>query len=165
MIEDKLKLEMLKLNKERIGALKSLLHEFKEFALRGNAVDLAIGVVIGGAFGMVVKSLVDDIIMPPLGFLTGGLDFKDKMIVLKPGPDAAHPASAIHYGMFLNQVINLLIVAAAIFSVIKLMNVLYHKPAPPPTPAEPAEPPMTTDQKLLGEIRDLLKARAEGQKP
>jgi large conductance mechanosensitive channel len=140
--------------------LKSLLHEFKEFALRGNAVDLAVGVVIGAAFSGMVQALVNDVIMPPLGWLTGGVDFKDKAFVFKPiallpGQTAPKPVE-IQYGMFLNSLINLLIVAAAIFVVIKLMNMIHHKPSD-----TPQEPPLTTDQKLLMEIRDLLKDRDE----
>jgi large conductance mechanosensitive channel len=140
--------------------LKLLLHEFKEFALRGNAVDLAVGVVIGAAFSNMVQALVNDVIMPPLGWLTGGVDFKDKEFVfhpikLMPG-QVAPPPVKIQYGLFLNSLINLLIVAAAIFVVIKLMNMIHHKPAD-----TPQEPPLTTDQKLLTEIRDLLKDHDE----
>jgi len=156
---------MLELNQRPVGMLKSFLHDFKEFAVKGNAIDLAVGVVIGAAFGSVVKSLVDDVIMPPLGLLTGGVDFSDKRIILKHGLfdsagkpllDAAgklvRPEVDLRYGVFLNTIINFIIVAMAIFVVIKLMSALQRKQA-----AAPAEPALTTDQKLLTEIRDLIK--------
>ncbi|MGA2231442.1 MAG: large-conductance mechanosensitive channel protein MscL [Tepidisphaeraceae bacterium] len=148
-----------------VGKIRSLLLEFKEFALRGNAFDLAVGVVIGAAFGSVVNSLVQDVIMPPIGMLTGGIDFKDKRIIFRPqilGADGKvlQTENALRWGMFLNNVISLLIVAASIFLVIKLINMLHRKPADPP----PAEPVLTPDQQLLTEIRDLLKTR-DGSKP
>jgi large conductance mechanosensitive channel len=114
--------------------------DFKSFIMRGNVVDLAVAVVIGGAFGAIVKSLVDDVIMPPIGLITGKLDFSSKMIVLKAGSDTAHfntPAQAkaagavtINYGQFINNVIAFLIVAIVIFLVVRAINQLYHKPAP-----------------------------------
>jgi len=143
-----------------MGRLNSLIREFKEFALRGNAVDLAVGVVIGAAFSNMVQSLVKDVIMPPIGWLTGGVDFSDKKFVFKPiallPGETAPPPVEVHYGNFFNSVINLLIVAAAIFAVIKVMNMIHHKPS-----ETPQEPPLTTDQKLLMEIRDLLQERDE----
>jgi large conductance mechanosensitive channel len=148
---------MLELNQRPVGMLKSFLHDFKEFAVKGNAIDLAVGVVIGAAFGSVVKSLVDDVIMPPLGLLTGGVDFSNKKLVLKDallGPDGKVLKDAVdlRYGVFLNTIINFIIVALAIFVVIKLLSALQRKQA-----AAPAEPALTTDQKLLTEIRDLIK--------
>ena len=137
--------------------VKSLWQEFKEFAVKGNAIDLAVGVVIGAAFGGVVKSLVEDVIMPPLGVLTGGVDFRDKLVEIKPavlgadGKTVLHPAVDWRYGAFFNNIINFLIVAAAIFLVIKLLSMLHHTKA--------ADPPPTLDQQLLTEIRDLLKAK------
>ena len=134
--------------------------EFREFAMRGNVVDLAVGIIIGAAFGAIVNSMVNDIIMPIIGYITGGMDFKDLSYVLKPaatGADgAAIPAVAIRYGLFINLIINFVIVAFALFMLIKGMNQLKRKqeaaPAPPPeTPA---------DVKLLAEIRDLLAKRA-----
>jgi len=118
--------------------------EFKEFAIKGNAVDLAIGVVIGTAFGAIVTSLVKDIIMPPVGLLTGGLDFSNKFIVLKPGTTGAHDyataalavadkAVTWNYGAFITLVINFLIVAFCIFMVVKAMNRM-KKPAPAAAP-------------------------------
>jgi large conductance mechanosensitive channel len=143
-----------------IGMSRSLWHEFKEFAVKGNMIDLAVGVVIGGAFGTIVKSLVDDVIMPPLGYLTGGVDFKNKMWELKAAvPNPADPTKNLHdavdlrWGMFLNNVITFLIVAWSMFIVIKFINMLHHKEPPP----EAASPTLTTDQELLTEIRDLLK--------
>jgi large conductance mechanosensitive channel len=144
-----------------MGALKNLLHEFKQFAVQGNALDLAVGVVIGAAFGGVVKSLVDDVIMPPLGFLTGGVDFSDKLVELKPlvliAGQKPKPAVDLRYGLFLNNVINFIIVAASVFLAVKLINMLHRKPADPPPPG------LTPDQQLLTEIRDLLKERSEPQ--
>jgi large conductance mechanosensitive channel len=138
-----------------------LFKEFKEFALRGNMVDLAVGVVIGAAFGKVVTSLVNDIIMPPLGLVTGGVDFSDKVIHLKAATlDAAgkviKPGVDVTYGKFINNIVDFLIVAIAIFMVIKLMNTAAR--ARKTEPAEP--PPLTLDQQLLTDIRDNLKGPA-----
>jgi len=136
----------------------SLAKEFKEFISRGNVVDLAVGVIIGGAFGAIVSSLVKDVIMPPIGYLLSGIDFSSLKFVIAEaytGAGAAginHPEVAIHYGAFINTIINFIIVAAVIFLVIKGVNSLKRKEA-----EKPAEPPApTTDQKLLMEIRDLL---------
>ena len=98
-----------------------MMQEFKEFALRGNMVDLAVGIVIGGAFGGVVKSLVDDVMMPPLGILIGGVDFKDLAVTLRAA-SADAPAVMLRYGAFINTVINFTIMAFAVFVVIKMMN-------------------------------------------
>ncbi|HXT12370.1 MAG TPA: large conductance mechanosensitive channel protein MscL [Candidatus Angelobacter sp.] len=141
----------------------SILKEFKEFAMRGNVVDLAVGVVIGAAFGRIVTSLVNDIIMPPIGKLTGGVDFNDKFFILdrgklEPGQHVtlaqakAAGASVIGYGTFLSTVLDFLIVAFCIFLLVKLMNRLWKQPA-----AAPPEP--TPQEKLLAEIRDLLRAK------
>ena len=118
-----------------------MLKEFKEFAMRGNVVDLAVGVIIGAAFGAIVNSLVTDVIMPPIGLLAGGLDFKDLFVSLNgqayPTLDAAKKAGApvIAYGAFLNTIVNFLIVAFAIFLLVKQVNRLSKPaPAPPPTP-------------------------------
>ena len=134
----------------------SLVSEFKAFAMRGNVVDLAVGVVIGAAFGKIVSSLVDNVIMPPIGFLIGGIDFSD--LVLKIGTPVADAKGVvtggvvIHYGVFLNTILQFIIVAIAIFLVIKLMNRLTRKQE-----AAPAPPP--ADVVLLTEIRDLLKVQ------
>jgi large conductance mechanosensitive channel len=104
--------------------------EFKEFAMRGSVVDLAVGIIIGGAFGTIVSSLVNDILMPPIGLILGGLDFKDLKIPLQ-----ADPAVAINYGLFINAVINFLIIAFALFMVIRAMNKLQRAKAEAPAPA------------------------------
>ncbi len=134
----------------------SLAKEFKEFISRGNVVDLAVGVIIGGAFGGIVTSLVKDVIMPPIGYMMSGIDFSSLKFVIKPaltdGAGVIHPEVAIGYGAFINTLINFLIVAAVIFLVVKAVNSLKRKEAE--KPAAPAAP--TTDQLLLTEIRDLL---------
>ena len=127
-----------------------MIQEFKEFAIKGNAVDLAVGVVIGAAFGSIVTSLVDDIIMPIVGVLTGGIDFSDKVLILKQATgDAA--AITLNYGSFINAVVSFLIIAFAIFMIIKQMNRLTKKSEIKPAP-KPAK-----DIVLLEEIRDLLR--------
>ncbi|NQD71898.1 large-conductance mechanosensitive channel protein MscL [Sphingobacterium shayense] len=131
-----------------------LLKEFKEFAMRGSVVDLAVGVVIGGAFGKIVTSLVDDIIMPPIGYITGGIDFGSLKYVLKEANEAAGVAEvSINYGNFVNVIIQFLIVAMCIFAVIKGMNSL--KKEEVAAVEEPAGP--TKEEVLLTEIRDLLR--------
>jgi large conductance mechanosensitive channel len=133
--------------------------EFKAFIMRGNVVDLAVGVVIGAAFTGIVGSLVKDIITPVIGLLTGGVDFSNLFVTLKgpaePTLDAAVKAGAvtINYGVFLNAVINFLIIAFAIFWMVRLIAKLHKAPSPAP------EPGPTPSEALLGEIRDLLKAR------
>lgn len=128
------------------------IQEFKEFAMKGNVVDMAVGVVIGGAFGKIVSSLVGDIIMPIVGVLTGGVNFTDLKITLKEAVGEI-PAVTINYGSFIQVIIDFLIIAFCIFVVIKALNKLKkEKPAEPEAPAEPSE-----DIKLLSEIRDLLK--------
>jgi large conductance mechanosensitive channel len=136
-----------------------MLKEFRDFAMRGNVVDLAIGVIIGAAFGNIVNSLVTDIIMPPIGLITGGMDFSKLAFTLAPasiGPDGKEvPATVLGYGRFINFVITFLIVAWAMFMVVKLMNTLRREAA-----AAPAAPPAPTAQEtLLAEIRDLLAKR------
>lgn len=128
-----------------------LFQEFKTFASRGNVVDLAVGVIIGAAFGKIVTSLVEDIVMPPIGFMMGGVDFKGMKVVLKAAVDKT-PEVAINYGNFIQLVVQFFIIAFTIFMMLKAINKLK---APEP-PAEPAEPP--AQEKLLAEIRDLLKA-------
>ncbi len=129
----------------------SLIKEFKEFAMRGNVVDLAVGVVIGGAFGKITTSLVNDVIMPPIGMVLREVDFKDLKLVFVPGTDTVKEV-AISYGAFINTLIDFTIVAFALFIVIKAMNRMKKKEAAHPTPA--ATP---ADVVLLTEIRDLLK--------
>lgn len=131
-----------------------ILKEFKEFAMRGSVVDLAVGVVIGGAFGKIVTSLVDDIIMPPIGYLTGGVDFSEIKYVLKAADEVAKkPEVAINLGNFINVVIQFLIVAFCIFMVIKALNSMKRKEDKAPEVA----PAPTKEETLLTEIRDLLK--------
>ncbi|MET3652124.1 large-conductance mechanosensitive channel protein MscL [Dyella japonica] len=134
----------------------SMIKEFKEFAMRGNVIDLAVGVVIGGAFGKIVTSLVDQIIMPPIGLLTGGIDFAQMKWVLKAADntDPAHKIAevAIGYGSFINTLIQFLIIAFAIFLVVKAINRITRREE-----AAPAPPP--ADVVLLTEIRDLLKSQ------
>lgn len=129
-----------------------MLQEFKKFAMRGNVVDMAVGIIIGGAFGKIVSSFVADVIMPPIGLLLGGMDFSSLAITLKEATETT-AAVTINYGSFLNTVIDFLIIAWAIFMVIKAMNSMKKKeeakPAAPPKPSE--------DIILLQEIRDLLK--------
>jgi large conductance mechanosensitive channel len=138
----------------------SMVKEFKEFISRGNVVDLAVGVIIGGAFGAIVTSLVKDVVMPPIGYMMSGIDFSSLKVVIANavvGADGkvTKPEVAIGYGAFINTLINFLIVALVIFLVVKGVNSLKRKEAE--KPAEPAAP--TTDQLLLMEIRDLLKSR------
>ncbi|WP_426661460.1 large-conductance mechanosensitive channel protein MscL [Rhodanobacter aciditrophus] len=134
----------------------SMLQEFKAFAMRGNVMDMAVGIVIGGAFGKIVSSLVSDVIMPPIGVLTGGIDFSAMKWVLKPADDSdpKHKIAevAINYGSFINTILTFIIIAFAIFMVIRLMNRLQKKQE-----EAPAAPP--ADVALLTEIRDLLKNR------
>jgi large conductance mechanosensitive channel len=141
----------------------AMLKEFKEFALKGNVVDLAVGIIIGAAFTAIVSSLVDDIIMPPIGLLTGGVDFSQLFVVLKGDGTyntvaQAKDAGAVTWnlGLFINAVIKFMIVAFAVFLLVKAINrVTRQKEAAPPPPAKPPE-----DIVLLREIRDLLARRA-----
>jgi large conductance mechanosensitive channel len=130
----------------------SMMSEFKSFAMRGNVIDMAVGIVIGGAFGKIVSSFVNDVLMPPIGILVGGMDFKDLAIVLKEASgDVA--AVTLNYGSFIQTVLDFIIIAFAIFMVVKAMNNLKKKeeeaPAAPPKPSAEVE--------LLTEIRDALK--------
>ena len=130
-----------------------MLSEFKAFAMRGNVMDLAVGVVIGAAFGKIVTSLVDQVIMPPIGMLIGGVDFSSYKWVLQPAGADGKGEVALQYGAFFNTIIQFAIVALAIFLVIKLMNRLIKKEE-----AAPSAPP--ADVLLLTEIRDLLRAKS-----
>ena len=132
-----------------------IIKEFQEFAVKGNVVDMAIGIIIGGAFGTIVKSLVDDIIMPPIGMLLGNVDFSNIVITLQEATADAE-AVTMNIGSFINNIISFLIVAWAVLMLVKGMNSLKKKAEE--APAAPVEPPK--EQVLLGEIRDLLKARA-----
>ena len=137
-----------------------LIQEFKEFAVKGNAVDMAVGVIIGAAFGKIVTSIVDDIIMPPIGVLTGGVDFTDLKVTLKDavveGENVVSEAVTLNYGQFIQDVVDFLIIAFCIFLMIKGIAKLSRKKEE--APAEPApEPEPSAEEKLLTEIRDLLK--------
>lgn len=130
----------------------SLINEFKAFAVRGNVVDMAVGIVIGAAFGKIVSSFVDGVIMPPLGLLIGGVDFSDLAIVLKDAVGGA-PAVVLRYGAFIQTVVDFVIIAFAIFMAIKAINHLKRKEAEAPS----APPAPSKEELLLTEIRDLLK--------
>jgi large conductance mechanosensitive channel len=131
-----------------------MMQEFKTFAMRGNVIDMAVGIVIGGAFGKIVSSFVADVIMPPIGLLIGGVDFSNLLITIKKATGGA-AAVTLNYGKFIQTVIDFLIIAFAIFIVIKGMNSLKKKeeeePAPPPAPSK--------EETLLTEIRDVLKQK------
>ena len=142
-----------------------MLKEFKEFAMRGNVVDMAVGIIIGAAFGTIVQSLVNDVIMPPIGLILGNVDFSNLFIILKegtpPGPypalsdAAAAGAVSINYGAFINTVISFLIVAIAVFILVRGVNQMRkEEESKPEAPPEPSN-----EEKLLAEIRDILKKR------
>ncbi|AKS40585.1 large-conductance mechanosensitive channel protein MscL [Wenzhouxiangella marina] len=133
----------------------SLMKEFREFAVKGNMVDMAVGIIIGAAFGRIISSLVNDVIMPPLGLLIGGVDFSDLAVVLQQA-EGEGEAVLLRYGLFINNLIDFVIIAFAIFMAIKVMNRLKRKEEA--KPAEPAKPPR--QEVLLEEIRDLLKKQA-----
>ena len=129
-----------------------IIKEFQEFAVKGNVLDMAVGIIIGGAFGTIVKSLVDDVVMPPIGLLLGGVDFSNLSLSLKAA-EGDTPAVAINYGVFINNVISFVVVAWAVFMLVKAMNAFKKKQEAAPPPAPPA------DIRLLTEIRDLLARR------
>jgi large conductance mechanosensitive channel len=140
-----------------------VLKEFKEFAMRGNVLDMAVGIIIGAAFGAIVSSLVNDVLMPPIGLLLGGVDFTSIFVVLKqgtppppyPSPAAAKAAGAVtlNIGVFVNAVITFVLIAFAVFMVVKAINRMRRQEPPPPAPPSPQE-------ELLREIRDLLRKRS-----
>jgi large conductance mechanosensitive channel len=144
--------------------MAGVLSEFREFIARGNVIDLAVGVIIGAAFNDIVKSLVDNVIMPPIGLLLSGIDFSDLKWVLKGDNPATTEADAvaIQYGLFINTCIKFVIVAWAVFMLVKLVNAV--RRAHHQEQAEAAAPAPTAEESLLIEIRDLLKAQA-GPKP
>ena len=129
-----------------------VLAEFRDFAVRGNVVDMAVGVVIGAAFGKIVTSFTNDLLMPPIGMITGGVDFSDLSLKLQAATADA-PAVAVHYGIFINTILDFLIIAFAIFIAVKAINSAKKKEAaaPPPAPSK--------EVVLLGEIRDALRSR------
>jgi large conductance mechanosensitive channel len=132
----------------------SMMSEFKDFAMRGNVIDMAVGIVIGGAFGKIVSSFVADVLMPPIGMMLGNVDFSDLAVTLQAATDEG-TAVMLRYGIFLQTVIDFLIIAFAIFLVVKAMNTLKKKeeaaPAAPPAPSK--------EETLLTEIRDALRSR------
>ena len=130
----------------------AMMKEFKEFAMRGNVVDMAVGIVIGAAFGKIVSSFVDDVLMPPIGMLMGGVDFSELSVVLRAATDEAE-AVALNYGMFIQTLIDFVIIAFAIFMVIKAMNNMKKKEEEKPEEA----PKPSKEVQLLTEIRDALK--------
>jgi large conductance mechanosensitive channel len=133
-----------------------MLKEFKDFAVKGNVLDMAVGIIIGVAFGTVVQSLVNDVIMPPIGLALGGVDFSELAVVVGTGPEG--DPVAISYGLFINSVISFVIVAFAVFMVVRSFNKMKRKAEEEEkAPAAPPEP--STEEKLLTEIRDLLKVR------
>jgi len=140
----------------------SFIKDFKEFAMRGNVVDMAIGVIIGGAFGKIVTSLVNDIIMPAIGVLTGGANFSEFKYVMKPAVvdavsgETVTPEAAITWGVFVQTIVDFLIIALCIFMAIRLMNKLTRKQKQEEAAPAPAGP---TQEELLAEIRDLLKEK------
>ncbi len=129
-----------------------ILNEFKSFAMKGNVVDMAVGIIIGAAFGKIVTSVVNDLIMPPIGLLVGGVNFTDLKIVMKTASETT-PAVTLNYGNFLQVVFDFMIVAFAVFMVIKAMNAAKHKQDVTP----PAPPAPSKEEILLSEIRDILK--------
>ena len=135
------------------------LKEFKAFALKGNVMDMAVGVIIGGAFGKIVTSLVNDVIMPPIGLLVGGVDFTNLKLVIKKavieGGAEIAPAVTWNYGAFIQQVVDFTILAFCVFMMVKVMNKLMRKEEKKPAPAAPPSP--SKEELLLTEIRDLLK--------
>lgn len=138
--------------------MKKLLEEFKAFAMRGNVVDMAVGIIIGGAFGKIVSSVVSDIIMPPIGLILGGMNFKDLKWIMKPAElnsagTVVKEAVALNYGMFIQTTVDFLIIAFAIFLMVKLMIKLQKKEEQQPS----APPASTKEQILLTEIRDILR--------
>ena len=140
------------------------IEEFKAFAVKGNMIDMAVGIIIGGAFGKIVTSLVNDVIMPPLGVLIGGINFSSFKIVIREAvSDAAGitttPAVTLNYGQFIQNLFDFTIIAFAVFLMIKGMNRLRTKQDPQPT-APPAPPQPSAEEKLLAEIRDILKTKS-----
>jgi len=144
-----------------------MLEEFKKFAMKGNVVDMAVGIIIGASFSGIVNSLVNDILMPPLGFILGKVDFSNLFVVLREGANAAAPYSSVaeakaagavtmNYGLFINTVISFIIVAFAVFMLIRMINRMQAKKEE--TPAAPAVPPR--QEQLLADIRDLLQKKS-----
>ena len=143
----------------RIKKGVTLWEDFKKFAVKGNVVDLAIGVIIGGAFGKIVTSLVNDIVMPLLGVITGGINLTEAKWIIREAVDEANPELSLNYGQFLQNIIDFLIISFSIFMVIRLINRFRKKEEDKEDP--PAEPEPTKEELLLTEIRDLLKEQSD----
>ena len=141
--------------------MSKFLNEFKQFAMRGNVLDMAVGVIIGGAFGKIVSSVVDDVIMPPIGWLIGGVNFADLKLTLPAVQVAGEElkTATINYGSFLQTCFDFFIVAFCIFMLIKAVNKLAKKKEEPKEPEAPKAPEPSAEEKLLMEIRDLLKSQ------
>ena len=138
--------------------MKKILSEFKEFAMKGNMIDMAVGIIIGAAFGKIISSLVADVIMPPIGMLVGGIDFSELAVTLKPA-EGETPAVLLRYGAFIQTLVDFLIIAFSVFLLVKGINTMRNRKAKnEPAPA-PAVPEPTAEEKLLSEIRDLLKEK------
>jgi large conductance mechanosensitive channel len=137
---------------------KKFINEFKDFAMKGNVLDLAVGVVIGGAFNKIVSSLVNDIIMPLIGVLTGGVNFKELEYILKAA-EGEKAAVSLHYGMFIQNIVDFIIIALSIFVFIKVVSKLNRKKEEEVEAKKEEEKKLTMDQELLVEIRDLLKSQ------
>ncbi len=145
--------------------MHKLLQDFKDFAMKGNVVDMAVGVIIGGAFGKIITSLVSDVMMPLIGLLIGGVNFTGLKWVIKPetrdeAGNVIKEAATLNYGSFIQNVVDFLIIAACIFAVIKILTTLMRRTkAQEPAPAAPAPPEPTKEEQLLTEIRDILKEK------
>jgi large conductance mechanosensitive channel len=145
-----------------------MLKEFKEFAVKGNMLDMAVGIIIGAAFGTIISSLVADVLMPPIGLALGGVDFADLFVVLKEGDPAAPYATlaaaqeagavTLNWGVFINSIISFLIVGFSVFMVVRSFNKMKREEEAAPEPEAPPEP--TAEETLLSEIRDILRAQA-----
>ncbi|MGZ8190308.1 MAG: large-conductance mechanosensitive channel protein MscL [Methylococcaceae bacterium] len=138
----------------------SIVKEFKEFAVKGNAIDMAVGIIVGAAFGKIISSLVADVVMPPIGMLIGGVDFTNLAVTLKEASEGV-PAVTLKYGVFIQSLVDFMIIAFAIFMIVKLINSLKRKQEEVP----PAAPEPTKEELLLTEIRDLLKAKNQSLPP
>ena len=136
----------------------SIVKEFREFAVKGNVVDMAVGIIIGAAFGKIVSSLVADVIMPPIGIVVGGVNFTSLAVTLKAATETT-PAVVLKYGVFLQTVLDFVIVAAAVFAMVKVINRLKRMQEAQEAITPPAPTPPTKEEQLLSEIRDILKAK------
>lgn len=139
--------------------MASFVQEFKQFAIKGNVMDLAVGVIVGGAFGKIVNSVVNDLVMPPIGAILQGVSFSDLKWILTTNPDGT-PAATLAYGNFIQTMVEFLVVAGSVFLAIQAIN-RFRRKNEAPQPAGPVTPLPTKEEKLLGEIRDLLAVLAK----